>query len=109
MNNEHKQSGFSLMDLMVSVAIIGLLFAIAIPEFESYRVKIKNSHALVATKNIVGAINAILIDNENSFNLSSSNVISGDEAADIFGNAGYTVGVFLEGGHASLELSLIHI
>jgi len=43
---EKEEQGFTLIELMIVIAIIGILAAIAIPQFSTYRIKAFNAAAL---------------------------------------------------------------
>jgi len=56
------QKGFTLIELLIVVAIIGILAAIAIPQFASYRQKAYNSAAQSDLKNSKTAMEAYYAD-----------------------------------------------
>ena len=63
------QKGFTLIELMIVVAIIGILAAIAIPQFASYRAKAFDKAAQSDLRNFKTAMEASYADDQNYPNL----------------------------------------
>jgi prepilin-type N-terminal cleavage/methylation domain-containing protein len=61
--NKKNQKGFTLIELMIVIAIIGILAAIAIPNFISYRKRSYNTAANSDMKNVYTAAQAYYTDN----------------------------------------------
>lgn len=50
--NVSDQKGFTLIELMIVVAIIGILSTIALPHFTKYRCRAQNSQAISDLRNL---------------------------------------------------------
>jgi len=58
------EKGFTLIELMIVIAIIGILAAIAIPQFSAYRTRSYNLAAQSDLRNAATAQEAYFVDNQ---------------------------------------------
>lgn len=75
---KNSESGFTLIELMIVIAIIGILAAIAIPQFNAYRARSYNASANTDLRNAMTAQEGYFIDKD-----TYSNAVS-----DLTGNYG---------------------
>lgn len=73
--NARNEKGFTLIELMIVIAIIGILAAIAIPQFSAYRKRAFNASAESDVRNLATAQEAYYVD-FSKYVSGSSNLLS---------------------------------
>jgi len=63
LNKIRNRKGFTLIELLIVVAIIGILAAVAIPQFSAYRIKGFNSAAVSDVRNFKTQMESAFADN----------------------------------------------
>jgi prepilin-type N-terminal cleavage/methylation domain-containing protein len=108
----HKREGFTLIELMIVIAIIGILAAIAIPQFSAYRTRSYNSAAQSDLRNLATAQEAYFVD-ENTYGNVIDDLASGTYGYQQSGrvivstsgdNQSYTITAYHETGDKTYTL-----
>ncbi len=109
-NNE----GFTLIELMIVIAIIGILAAIAIPQFSAYRTRSYNAAAEADLRNAATAQEAYYVDNQHYVNNPATNLYGAtygfytSQKVTVAGTAGssqYTMTAFHESGNKTYTIT----
>ncbi|OGT98677.1 MAG: pilus assembly protein [Geobacteraceae bacterium GWB2_52_12] len=64
LNKLRNRKGFTLIELLIVVAIIGILAAVAIPQFSAYRAKAFNSAATSDLRNLKTQMESAYADDQ---------------------------------------------
>ena len=100
------QQGFTLIELMIVVAIIGILAAIAIPAYQDYTIRAQVSEGMNLSAAAKAAVTEFFQDrgtfpaNNLDAGLSAANTISGNYVSQVFVNGDGTIDMTYAGASA---------
>jgi type IV pilus assembly protein PilA len=113
--SQKNQSGFTLIELMIVVAIISILATLALPKFASFQAKAIDTQSVLVLKNLIQSAEVSLLEDTRSLGGCHKDGAS-DTCEDFLGPFGYSpapeekeifiAGSFLGGGGGSVTYAL---
>ena len=102
------QKGFTLIELMIVVAIIGILAAIAIPQYQNYIAKSQVSRVMAETGSLKTAMETCLLDGKTTLGTAADQCDLGWTASNLIGTAttGLQTGLAVEFGTATTNSTI---
>lgn len=102
------QQGFTLIELMIVVAIIGILAAVAIPQYQNYIAKSQTARVMSETGSLRTAVETCMMDGIQSasdcdLGWTFSNLLGAELTLDVNDQAGLVVSVDTTANTAEIE------
>ncbi len=88
---EVKQMGFTLVELMIAVAIVGIFASISYPSYQSHIMKAKRSEAQAALVSMATAMEQWRVENNNNYGDGTDSIFATQVPTDGIGTKTYSL------------------